>query len=634
MKTEGSRSNAKMRKQLGCSTGVFGRDQSYGAQHAQGTERDVLKVSDRRCDDGERAGHRQVDIVLLLDVRAPKSGYRARTERGMHPSEPLPHFVDDYLAYLQEVQPSHASFDGSHLHDDLLDDLSRAAIDAHVRALGGFSRRLHQIDGQHLAATERIERDILAANVESRMFDLEQVRTFERSPQLYADIIGTSLASQALFPYAPEADRARRVVSRLRQIPRLVQAARDNIKECPGIYVKVGLESWRGALRFLEADLPRAFASLDDLHILGDLADTSTEAAVSIAAFTSYLETDLAARAKASFRLGRDRFEQKLKLDEGIAVSADRLLTIALRELQSVQDEFRTVAGRLGHGEAQEIWKQAKAQHHAVGELIPTAQAQLVTLQAFLERQGIVTVPAGEPVVVGPTPEFYRWASASLWAAGPFESKPGRAYYYLTDVDRSWSPERQQEHLRDFNIPALWNISIHEVYPGHYLHYQHLRRVDSKVRKSLFFAPASFVEGWAHYAEQMMLDAGFERGNAAVKLGQLAEALVRLARVVVGIRLHCEDLSVEQGMRFFRDEAFLEEATARREAERGTFDPTYLVYSIGKLMLLKLRNDYQEREGGKFSLRTFHDTLLGQGSAPFWAHRRLMLGEDAGTVLE
>ncbi len=552
----------------------------------------------------------------------------------MHPSEPLPHFVDDYLAYLQEVQPSYASFDGSHLHDDLLDDLSRPAIEAHVRALAGFSRRLHQIDGQHLAPTERIERDILAANVESRMFELEQVRTFERSPQLYADIIGTSLASQALFAYAPEADRARRVVSRLRQVPRLVQAARDNIKECPGIFVKVGLESWRGVLRFLEADLPRAFSSLDDLHILGDLADTSTDAAVAISAFTSYLETDLAGRAKASFRMGRDKFEQKLKLDEGIGLSADRLLTIALRELQLVQDEFRTVAGRLGNGDPQEVWKQAKAQHPAVGELIPTAQAQLATLHSFLERQGIVTVPPGEAVVVAPTPDFYRWALASLWAAGPFESKPSRAYYYLTDVDRAWSAERQQEHLRDFNIPTLWNISIHEVYPGHYLHYQHLRGVESKVRKSLFFAPASFIEGWAHYTEQMMLDAGFERGNAAVKLGQLAEALVRLARVVVGIRLHCEDLSVEQGMRFFRDEAFLEEATARREAERGTFDPTYLVYSIGKLMLLKLRNDYKEREGNKFSLRTFHDTLLGQGSAPFWAHRRLMLGEDSGSVLE
>jgi uncharacterized protein (DUF885 family) len=552
----------------------------------------------------------------------------------MHPSEPLPHFVDDYLAYLREVQPSHASFDGTHLHDDLLEDLSRSAVEAHVRALAGFGRRLQLIDSQYLSPVERVERGILAAHVDGRVFEMEHVRTFERSPQLYADLVGTSLASQALFSYAPESDRARRVVSRLRQVPRLVQAARDNIKECPGIFVKVGLEAWRGTLRFLEADLPRAFSSLDDLHILGDLADTSTEAASAISRFVGYLESDLAPRAKASFRLGREKFEQKLRLDEGISIGADRLLTIALRELRVAQDEFRRVAERLGDGDPAEVWRAAKAQCPSVGALIPTAQRQLETLRIFLERQAIITVPPGEPVVVASTPDFYRWASASLWAAGPFESKPSRAYYYLTDADRAWTAERQAEHLRDFNIPTLWNVSIHEVYPGHYLHYQHLRKVESKVRKSLFFASASFVEGWAHYAEQMMLDAGFERGNAAVKLGQLAEALVRLARVIVGIRLHCEDLSVEQGMRFFRDEAFLEESTARREAERGTFDPTYLVYSIGKLMLLKLRHDYQERQAGRFSLRAFHDTLLAQGNAPFWAHRQLMLGDAAADLLE
>ncbi len=258
------------------------------------------------------------------------------------------------------------------------------------------------------------------------------------------------------------------------------------------------------------------------------------------------------------------------------------------------------------------------------------AQAQLQELIEFLQRQSIVTLPAAEPVVVAPTPEFYRWAFASMWTPGPFESKPSRAYYYLTDVDRSWTPERQEEHLRDFNLPTLWNISIHEVYPGHFLHYQHLRQVESKVRKSTLFAPASFVEGWAHYCEQMMVEAGFRRGDTTFKLAQLAESLVRLARVVVGIRLHCEDMSVEQGMRFFRDEAFLEEATARREAERGTFDPTYLVYSVGKLMMLKLRRDYKEQQDGKFSLRAFHDAVLAQGSAPFWAHRRLLLDDDVG----
>jgi uncharacterized protein (DUF885 family) len=552
----------------------------------------------------------------------------------MYPSEPFPHFVDDYLAYLYEVCPSQASVDGVHLHDDLLEDLSRSAIDAHTHALAGFSRRLYQIGSAHLSPTEQVDHPIVAANIEARMFDLEAVRPLEKNPQVYAEVLGKSLAGQALFAYAPEPERARRVVSKLRQVPRLVQAARDNLKECPGIFVKIGLETWRGTLKFIEADLPRAFSALDDLHILGDLADTSTEAATAIRSFIDYLEVDLAPRAKASFRLGREKFEQKLKLEEGFALSADRLLTIALRELGEVQEEFRTVAGRLDGGDPIEAWRKAKQQHPEPGRLVPAAQEQIKELVEFLQRQAIVSVPESEPIVVAPTPEFYRWAFASMWTPGPFESKPTRAYYYLTDVDRSWPPERQEEHLRDFNFPTLWNISIHEVYPGHFLHYQHLRHVESKVRKSLFFAPTSFVEGWAHYCEQMMTEAGFKRGDATIKLGQLAEALVRLARVVVAIRLHCEDMSVEQGMRVFRDEAFLEEATARREAERGTFDPTYLVYSTGKLAMLKLRRDYKEQQGGKFTLRAFHDAVLAQGSAPFWAHRRLLLGDTSDAVLD
>ena len=552
----------------------------------------------------------------------------------MYPSEPFPHFVDDYLAYLYEVLPTQATLDGVHLHDDLLEDLSRPAIDAHVRALSGFGRRLRQIDTAHLPASEQVEHRIVASNIEARMYELETVRTWDRNPQIYAEVLGTSLAAQALFTYAPEADRARRVVSKLRQVPRLVQAARDNLKDAPGIFVKVGLETWRGALKFIESDLPRAFSALDDLHILGDLADTSTEAASAISSYIEYLETDLAPRAKASFRLGRERFERKLALEEGITLSAERLLAIALRELHETQEEFRTVAGRLNGGDPIVAWRRAKEEHPAPGALVSVAQAHIKELEEFLQRQPVVSLPAAEPVVVAPSPDFYRWAFASMWTPGPFESKPSRAYYYLTDVDRGWPAERQKEHLRDFNLPTLWNISIHEVFPGHFLQYQHLRQVDSTVRKSTLFAPASFVEGWAHYCEQMMVEAGFRRNDASLKVGQLAESLVRLARFVVAIRVHCEDLSVEQGMRFFRDEAFLEEATARREAERATFDPTYLVYSVGKLMMLKLRRDYKEQVDGRFSLRTFHDAVLANGSAPFWAHRRLLLGETADASLE
>jgi uncharacterized protein (DUF885 family) len=549
-------------------------------------------------------------------------------------SEPLPHFVDDLLGYLHETHPTYATLDGVHAHDDLLEDLSRAAIEAEAHALAGYLRRLDEITPDGLTEIERLEHRMLASQVRARMFELEDVRTWEKNPQFYADIVASSLAGQALFTHAPAPDRARRVLSKLRQIPRLVQAARDNVKDPPGIFVKVGIETFRGAQKFIDHDLPRAFSSVDDMHLLADLADAQTEASHAIGSYVEYLDTDMAPRARASFRLGRERFEQKVRLEEGLSLSVDRLLAIATRELKATQEAFKTVAGRMNGGDPLETWSRTKSEHPAPGELVGVGRQQLDELRTFLERQAVITLPPGEPITVAPTPDFYRWSFASMWTPGPFETRPTRAYYYLTDVDPSWPADRQHEYLRDYNYPTLWSISIHEVYPGHFLHYQHLRKVESKVRKSIMFAPASFVEGWAHYCEQMMVEAGFGRQDQGIKLGQLVESLIRLVRFIVGIRLHTEDLSVEQGVRMFREEAYMEEASARREAERGTFDPTYLVYTVGKLMMLKLRQDCRQQQGKAFSLRNFHDTLLGHGTAPIWLHRKLMLGGDEGDLLE
>jgi len=552
----------------------------------------------------------------------------------MYSAEPLPHFVDEYLAWLHEAHPTNATFDGVHLHDDLLEDLGRPAIDAQVRDLGGFARRLAAIDPARLTDVERLERPALDANIRARLFELEAVRSWERNPQCYGDLLSTSLAGQILFDYAPLPERARRVLSKLRQVPRLMQAARDNIKDPPGIFIKVGLESLRGALRFIEDDLPRALGALDDLHVLGDLADASTEASHAIGAYVAHLENDVAPRARGPFRLGRERLQQKLQLEEGISLDADRLLAIAERELHATQEEFRRVASRVDPKDPFGAWARAKSEHPAAGQVVATAQEQLDELKTFIQRQDLVTLPDKADVRVAPTPRFYRWTFASMWTPGPFETRPLRAYYYITDADPAWPTDRQEEHLRDFNYGALWSISIHEVFPGHFLHYQHLRQVPAPLRKSILFSSTAMVEGWAHYAEQMMMEAGFRRQDPSIRLGQLAESLIRLCRAIVGIRLHAEDLSVEQGVRFFRDEAYLEEGSARREAERGTFDPSYVLYSLGKLMVLKLRDDCKARQGDRFSLRAFHDSLLGNGTVPLWLHRNLMLGENNGAMLE
>src|SRR5262249_2961837 len=302
-------------------------------------------------------------------------------------SEPLPHFVDDLLGYLHEAHPTLATLDGVHAHDDLLEDFGRQAIEAEAHALAGYLRRLDEIDLEELTDIERLEHRRLTSNLRGRMFELEQVRKWERDPQHLADVPAVSHAAQALFTHAPAAERARRVLSKLRQTPRLLRAARDNIKDPPGIFVKVGIETMRGALTFIEQELPRAFASVDDLHLLGDLADAQMEASQAVAEYVAYLENDVAPRARASFRLGRERFEQKLRLEEGLAIPVDRLLAIATRELKATQEAFKALAGRMNGGDPLDTWARTKAEHPAPGELVAKGREQLDELATFLERQ-------------------------------------------------------------------------------------------------------------------------------------------------------------------------------------------------------------------------------------------------------
>ena len=377
-------------------------------------------------------------------------------------SEPLHHFVDDYLSFLYETNPSAATFDGVHLHDDLLESFDRASVERNVQSLAGLARRLAAISTDSLTAVERVERPWIAAHIQGRMHELEKIRTWERNPQMYGELLGVSLAGQALFDYAPAEDRARRVLSKLRQTPRFIQSARDNIKDPPGIFVKNGLETLRGTLRFIEADLPKAFADVDDLGLLGDLADAQAEAIDALKSYAAYLEADLAPKARASFRLGADRFSAKLRFEEGMEIPLDRLLEIGLRELNEAQEEFRAAAGRVEPGDPLEVWRRVKDRHAPVGGIVNAARDQLTRLATFIARRDLVSLPSGEQVIVAPTPDFFRWSFASMWTPGPFETKTTRAYYYLTDVDPAWPPERKQDHLRDLNTPTLWSISMHE----------------------------------------------------------------------------------------------------------------------------------------------------------------------------
>ena len=262
-------------------------------------------------------------------------------------AEPLAQLLDEYVSYRYETNPTIAGLDGIHEYDDLLEDPSKEAIEAQIRELGGWSRRLEGILSSTLTSKEKRERKVLADSIRAKIFQLEQIRPWQSNPLYYAQTLAASLSGQVLFNYAPVSDRARRLVSKLRQVPRFLDAASENISDPPGLFVRVGLESFDGVLHFIERDLPKVFRDLDDMHLLGDLADASTLAVDALRNYSVHLRDTVAPRSRASFRLGADRFATKLQLEEGIETSAQQLLEIASGELQEKKEEFQSVASQL-----------------------------------------------------------------------------------------------------------------------------------------------------------------------------------------------------------------------------------------------------------------------------------------------
>ncbi len=277
-----------------------------------------------------------------------------------------------------------------------------------------------------------------------------------------------------------------------------------------------------------------------------------------------------------------------------------------------------------------EVIRQMSQEHPSEQTLIEDTRRMLDDLRAFLVERNIVTIPTEVRPLVEETPPFARWAFAMMDTAGPFEEVATESFYYVTPPEPTWSPEQKEEWLTKFDYYTLKNVSIHEAYPGHYVHFLHLKAAPS--RPARIFTSYSFVEGWAHYTEEMMVEQGIDP-SPQFRLAQILDALVRNVRYLAAIRMHTGEITVDQATRMFREHAFMEELPARKEAVRGTFDPGYLNYTLGKLMVRKLRADYQTEQGANFSLRKFHDTLLALGAPPLPLARKALLVRADGALL-
>jgi uncharacterized protein (DUF885 family) len=555
------------------------------------------------------------------------------------PSASFAPLVDEYLDQFSQRHPSIASGNGLHAHDADLEDFSASAVSNEVAWLRAFRARLDRVDPAPLTADDRVDRRILLGIVDGWLLDLDTVRTWTRNPMIYASAITDGVHNLMTMESSPAPERMKAASSKLRQVPRLLAAARENLHDPPREFVERGIAMFKGASDMLASDLPLAFAGVKDPALQRDLAATAAQARSAIDAYVKTLETDVLPGANGRFATGVANVEARYRDEELIDLPAPRLLAIGERELKSTEDAFTATAKRIDASRAPlDVWRDVLKDHPKRGELAPAAQKTVDDLFAFIRAKHLIDLPPSERVVVAPAPAF-DLGLASMHSSPPLEPHPVKSYYYVTDAQADWPPAQQDAWLQKFNYPTLADITAHEVAPGHYVHSLFMRRTPGKIRRiwiglNPFPQPSSGQDGWAHYAEQLVADEGFHADDPRYRLAQLSEALTRICRMMAGIRLHSGEWTVDQAAALFERSAHLPAPAARQEAVRGTYDPTYGGYFLGKMAALKLRKDYKAAMGDRFDLRAFHERVMTDGIAPWWAHRQLLLPGDKGPVIE
>jgi hypothetical protein len=559
-------------------------------------------------------------VLALLSVCSTLTVSCLPQEKAVPKTTPtFDELATDFLSWYYKSHPVRATFLGVHDHDGLLQDLSSAGIDRRVGELRAWSARLETIRGGTLSKERAYDLRILDHAIRGELLELEEVRGWRNNPMRYNREIADGIASLVDREFAPLGVRLENLISRLELIPDIVLAARQNLQHVPRTWIEIATRSTRGTIVFLETSVPAALETQGlgglDLRLRKRWAESHRRAVEQVRAFAEWIENDLAQSAGGDFRLGRELFERKLLYEEHLDVRVEELMQRNQQAIDTYEAWVDREASRIDTSlTPAEVMAWLTENHPTPEELIPTALDYVDRARSFVEERGIVTLPTSEMPIVRPTPEYARSGFASMSTPGPFETVATESYYNITNVDPSWSDEQQRQHLTYFNHSGLLGISVHEAMPGHFVQLLYRQQFDSDVRK--VFAPRSLVEGWAHYTEQMMVDEGLGDGDPEIRLGQLRRALQRHARWYVGLAMHAYGASIDEAARRFEEIAYFEPFPARRETERGTYDPTYLYYALGRMEILRLREDYRayvEERGETFSLREFHDRFLALG---------------------
>jgi uncharacterized protein (DUF885 family) len=546
---------------------------------------------------------------MILDPRPPSA------------TDALTSVEHQIIEHFFTIQPSYAVQLGLHDYDGRLADFGRSATDAWAMRADQLLRDLADIPSERLSAARRMDSMMLRLLLESVLFDLRDSLDLDRNPMTYVTVF--SLTAYMVRDYAPAARRVEAILRVLEQVPSVLSGGRQRLQSSlPRPYLELTLAIGGGLpAHFAEAE---AFARRAS-PALGDRVKTARPAAeAAIAEFLGHVQEALLPEANDAFALGPTHYQRLLWVREGIEAPFAEILAAGQADLRRNQARLQEIA-RTERVTVPQLLERLYGVHPTAAALIPTTQRFVEETRLFVENHHLATIPTPAVCRVEETPVYGRaLTTASMNPPGPFDTVGDEGIYYVTPVDPAWTPAKQEEWLRSLNDAMLRNITIHEVYPGHYLQFLHFRKSAGSLTRKVYLS-SSFCEGWAHYAEQLAIEEKFGQGRVEAEVAQLHDALLRDCRLIASVGLHTQGMTLPQATKLFQDEAYFEELPAGREAMRGTYNPEYFCYTLGKLAILDVRSKHlQSRFHG--SLQSFHDTLLGFGCPPIGLLDALLSG--------
>lgn len=523
---------------------------------------------------------------------------------------------------------------GLHAYDGKTTNYSKASLSGELARLKDFDQKLSAIDTVQLSSKMYYDYRILASAIKSEVFNFEDVAAYTNNPMTYAGAVDVSIYVKRDF--APIEDRIRSIIAIEQKAPGIFAAAKANLSDSLAKpFVETAIDIARGTADFLNGDLVVALKDVKNDTLMAAFKTANKTAIDQVNAFADYLQKEKLPKAHTHYALGREKYSKMLLYQENITMTPEEILAIGLKELKKEQDVFNAAAKIINPNKKPvDVYHDLQKEHPTADSLIPAARVNLEAIRQFLIDKKIVTMPSQVRVKVTETPQYARSTStASMDTPGPFEEKATEAYYYITPVDPKWTPKQKEDWLAQFDYYTTDNISIHEAYPGHYTQFLHINAsTATKIEK--IFGSYAFIEGWAHYCEKMMADEGYGHNGDTVRaakyrLTQSGDALLRLCRLCVSIKTHCQGISVDEGTKFFMDNWYQGDKPSRQEALRGTFDPGYLYYTLGKLQILKLREDYKQQEGANYSLQKFNDAMMDNGMPSVRLLREVLLKDKS-----